>query len=111
MAEKGRAAILYETSLANADEKFSEVFENVPGATGTMLKFLAIGSGGTVKLYQRMLASGKFILVESQSITAGTDNAVIINLNYADDIKASFTPTTYGDVTLIEINAQSRGGR
>lgn len=111
MAEKGRAAILYETSLANGDEKFSEVFQNVPGATGTMVKFLAIGSGGTVKLYQRMLASGKFILVESEAITAGTDNAVIMNLNYTDDIKASFTPTTYGDVTLIEINAQSRGGR
>tara|TARA_Y100001938_G_scaffold151201_1_gene247347 strand:- start:3578 stop:3913 length:336 start_codon:yes stop_codon:yes gene_type:complete len=111
MAEKGRAAILYETSLASADEKFSEVFQNVPGATGTMVKFLALGSGGTVKLYQRMIASGKFILVESSSITAGTDNAVIINLNYADDIKCSFTPTTFDDVTLIEINAQSRGGR
>lgn len=109
IAHVGAGTVLHATSMA-AGETESVEFADSRNSTGTAITCLAVGSGGTLKVYKKMKASGNFVEISSESVTAGLTTPTVVSLDFPLGLgKASFTPTTHGDVTLIEIEMRSRG--
>ena len=110
IAHVGAGTVLHATSMVTGETDSTEFADSRP-ATGTVITCLVVGSGGTLRVYKKMRASGEFVEISSEAVTAGTGNPTVVSLDFPlGHGKASFDPgLTYGDVTLIEIEMRSRG--
>ena len=110
IAHVGAGTVLYETSLPNANEVKGSLFADSRASKGTAVVCWAAGSGGTLNLYKVMKHSGEEVLVGTESVVAGTEGAAVIVVDFPlGQAKASFTPTTFGDITKVEIEMRSLG--
>jgi len=110
IAHVGSGTVLHETSLPDGDEKFSTEFADSRASAGTVVHCLSTGSGGTVKVYTKMKASGTWVEESSDTLTAGSTSPLILDFDYPLGVaKVSFDPTVFGDVTLIEVQVRSKG--
>lgn len=105
----GAGTLLRATSMLTGETKTAE-FADTKSAIGTSVTCSVVGSGGTFRVYKIMRGTENHVEISEDTVTAGLGNPFTASFDFVVGHGiASFEPTTFGDVTSIEIEFRSKG--
>ena len=97
IAHVGSGTVLHETSLPDAVEKKSTEFADSRASRGTVVTCVAVGSGGTLKVYKKMKGSGNYVEISSDAVTAGLTTPLVVDFAFPVGLgQASLRPRLTG---------------